>query len=57
MLRPTATLWTTRKKRIIKIKIDVSCLNYIICYADIYNDNYFRFPKIDITHLGILSEG
>ena len=36
-------LW--EKERIIKIQNDVSCLNYIIHYANIYNDSYSRFPK------------
>ena len=36
---------------------DVSCLNYIIHHANIYNDNHSRFPKLNITHLDISSEG
>ena len=41
------------KERIIKIQNNVSCLNYIVHYANIYNDSYSRFSKVDITNLGI----
>ena len=34
---------------------DVSCLNYIIHYANIYN-SYSRFPEVSITHLEISPE-
>ena len=58
MLRPAATLKrTTRKRENHKDSNYVSCLNYIIHYAKIYNNSYSRFQKVNITHLDISSEG